>query len=106
MESAAIACALEAAEYKARLAWIQRLNAAALRDYSRDGSRIELTYDRSAIVRVREFVRREQHCCPFLQFTTRDEKDSLLVVIEVPEIRAELADALFGGYTDTGTPAT
>jgi hypothetical protein len=103
-ESAAIACTLSATDYNERLARIQQLNTAALRDYRRDGSRIELTYNRSARRRVRAFVRQERQCCPFLDFTIHDEKDALIMVIEAPEDAGATADALFAPYTQQGSP--
>lgn len=101
-KSSAIACALVAADYKERLAWIEELNRASLRAYRRDGSRIELAYDLSATVRVREFVRREQQCCPFLEFAIQEGENAIFLVIEAPEDACEAADVLFGSYTARG----
>ena len=100
--SSAIACALAAADYKERLAWIGELNRAALRDYRRDGSRIELAYDLIATARVREFVRREQECCPFLEFDIQEGENAVFLVIDAPEDAREAADVLFGTYTARG----
>lgn len=102
VESSVVACMLAAADYKDRLAWIDELNAAALRAYRRDGSRIELTYSPSAATRVRELVDREKQCCPFLGFTLRDDKDAIVLVIEAPDDSRAAADALFASFTDTG----
>jgi hypothetical protein len=100
-EPSAVACNLAEADYKERLAWIDELNTSALRDYRRDGPRIELTYDPAATPRVREFVRREQECCPFLAFNIRDEYDAVVVAIEAPENAGKAADMLFAPYTAT-----
>jgi hypothetical protein len=94
-----VACALAAGDYTDRLAWIEDLNADALRNYRREGTRMELTYDPSAATLVREFVRREQQCCSFLDFTIRRETDAVIVEITAPEGTGEVADALFGTYT-------
>ncbi|MGH3551087.1 MAG: hypothetical protein ACRDT5_00500 [Mycobacterium sp.] len=75
--------------------WIEQLNAAALRDYDRESSRIELTYDPAVAARVREFVRGEQECCPFLEFTIHEDENALIVTIEAPEDASEAADELF-----------
>jgi hypothetical protein len=100
-KSSPVACTLAAGDHKDRIAWIGELNAAALRDYQRVGGRIELVYEPSAAARVREFVRREHECCPFLDFTIQEDRDALILVIEAPENASEAADALFGTYTAT-----
>jgi hypothetical protein len=74
---------------------VEQLNAAALRGYDRDGSRIELTYDPAAAARVREFVRGEQECCPFLEFTIHGDENALIVTIDAPEGVSEAADVVF-----------
>jgi hypothetical protein len=91
-----VACTLTAADRNDRLAWIAELNAAALRDYWRDGARIQLIYNRSAAPRVRELVRREQQCCPFFAFDVRDEADAVILVIDAPD--GVGADALLAPY--------
>jgi hypothetical protein len=100
-QSFAVACTLGAADYKHRLAWIAELNTAALHDYRRAGARIELTYHPSAEARVRELVRREQQCCPFLDFSVRREDDVVMLEITGPEDVGDAADALFAPYTAT-----
>jgi hypothetical protein len=100
-EPSGVVCKLGAADYKARLARIEALNADALRDYQRGGRRIELTYDPAAATRVREFVHREQECCPSLDFRIRHEGRALIVVIEAPEDASAAADALFAPYSAT-----
>ncbi len=97
-QSAAIACNLSATEYHDRIAWIEDLNKAALRDYRRDGRRIELGYGASEAVRVREFVQRERQCCPFLEFAVRRGDDRIVVTIVAPPEVGESADALFECY--------
>ena len=103
-ESSVFACTLAANDHKDRMAWIEELNAAALRGYRREGLRIELMYDPSAAARVREFVDREQQCCPFLDFTMRHENGSFILVIDSPEDASEAADALFAPYVLTRDP--
>jgi len=98
-ERAAIACRLDVADYKDRLAWIAELNAAALRDYRSDGRRIELTYEPPAAARVRELVRREQECCPLLKFTARAETSAVTLTVEAPHEAAEAADTILAPYT-------
>jgi hypothetical protein len=100
MESFAVACALSAVAYQERSAWIKELNSDALRGYRRHGTQIELTYEPRAAARVREFVRREQECCPFLGFTIRETSDAFVLEISVPADAGEAADVLFGSYTE------
>jgi hypothetical protein len=102
MEPSSFACTLVAAEYEDRWGWIERLNAEALRNCRRVGSRIELSYHRSVAARVWEFVRREQRCCPFLDFTVYEKGDAIVVTITAPGGVSASADALFGPYTATG----
>ncbi|MBO0865345.1 MAG: hypothetical protein J2P16_09770 [Mycobacterium sp.] len=84
-ESPPVACTMTATDYEARVAWIEELNATALGDYRRDGSRIQLSYDPSAGAQVHELVRREEKCCPFLDFAIHDGDDAVILVIEAPQ---------------------
>ncbi|MDA4106514.1 hypothetical protein [Mycolicibacterium holsaticum] len=93
------ACNLPAADYRKRLAWIDELNSTALRGYRRLGRHIELRYDPCAADLVREFVRGERECCPFLGFTLRETRNAIIVWIEVPEDLSDAADDLFAPYT-------
>lgn len=97
-ELPAIACTLSAAEYRDRIAWIADLNRSALLGYRRDGRRIALNYHASYAARVRDFVGREQRCCPFLGFAVEFHGDVLTVEVEAPVEAAEAADALFDPY--------
>lgn len=103
IDSTAVACSLAPTDRKSRLAWINELNAAALRDHRRDASRIELAYDPSAAPRVRELVDREKECCPFLSFTIREENGACILVIETPGDTGTDADELFAAYVDRGS---
>lgn len=93
-----LACVLTADEHAARIAWIQELNAAALTGYHRDGHRMRLKYRPAVAAQVREFVRREQQCCPFLSFATEEHPDSFVVIIDAPDELDFIADDLFAGY--------
>jgi hypothetical protein len=98
-EPVELACTLTADEHAARIAWIQELNAAALTDYHRDGHRMRLKCRPAAAAQVREFVRGEQQCCPFLSFTTEQHPDAFVVIIDAPTGLDSVADALFAPYT-------
>ncbi len=101
-EKSAIACTLTSADYRNRMAWIERLNRTALRNYRRERSRIELTYDATAAARVRGFVRREQHCCPFLDFSVHAAGDVVVLTIRSDQDLGDAADELFGAYSAGG----
>lgn len=95
------ACNLPAADYRKRLAWIRELNRTALRDHRRESRAIELRYDPGARDRVREFVRGERECCPFLGFSVHENRDALVVRIEAPDDLRHAADELFASYTSS-----
>ena len=97
-EANPIACTLSSPEFRARIEWIARLNADALREHHRNGLQIELIYASDAAVRVREMVRRERQCCAFLSFTLQESQDSVAVTIEVPENGREIAEIVFESF--------
>lgn len=94
-EPPAIACTLAPADFKARLAAIAELNAAALVSHRRDDLRLELTYAAAAREQVVSMVRGEQTCCAFLTFDIREEDDGVHVIIEAPENAREAAETVF-----------
>ncbi len=93
-----VACSLAAGDYKARIAWIADLNAAALHAHRRDDLRLELTYAADARDRVGEMVRREQDCCAFLTFEVRETRDGVRLTITAPERARGAADDLFAPF--------
>ncbi|MGE2725653.1 hypothetical protein [Mycolicibacterium pulveris] len=95
------ACNLPPGDYRKRLAWIRELNSTALCDIRRESRHIELRYDPRAIDLVREFVRGERECCPFLDFTVQESRDAVVVRIEIPDELRHGADELFAPYTAT-----
>lgn len=101
-----IACTLQPGDFQQRLAWIGALNRDALRSRRRDGLRLELTYARGALGRVREMVAREQDCCAFLDFHLRADDDSVRLVIEAPEPALDMLDAVFEPFLAQAPVAT
>ncbi len=97
-ERVELACTLTSDEHTARIAWIEDLNATALVGYQRDGHRLRLRYHPSASARAREFVRREQQCCPFLRFSAEEQREAFVVIIYAPPGLDSAADALFATY--------
>jgi hypothetical protein len=63
-----IACTLTGASLAERAAWLRRLGEAALIEGVRSGDRLELRFRPEAADDVRELVRAESECCPFLCF--------------------------------------
>lgn len=94
-----VACALTTGDRAARIAWITRLNAAALDTYQRDGHRIRLRYRPFAAAQARELVRRERECCPFLHLRTEEYDDAFVVIIDAPPDLVAAADELFVHHT-------
>jgi hypothetical protein len=94
-EAASIACKLAPGEFKERLAWIDALARDALRSHQRCDLVLDLRYVPEARDRVREMVRNEQLCCPFLTFDLREEPDEIRLIITAPEPARESADMLF-----------
>lgn len=93
-----IACTLSSPDFQARLEWIARLNADALREYHRNGLQLELIYASEAALRVRELVRGERRCCAFLTFTLQESQDSVALTIEVPESGRGIAEIVFESF--------
>lgn len=100
-ESPQATCTLAAADYPARIAWIEELNETALTGYHRDGNHIRLRYHPAAAAMAREFVRREQQCCPSLHFTTEEDEGAFVVTIDAPAELGTAGDALFAAFTAT-----
>jgi hypothetical protein len=88
-----------------RLAWIQSVNAHALREYHREGLTLHLTYELEARDAVHELVRGERACCRFLRFELREEPDAIRVTIVAPAESREAAALLFAHFVAAGERA-
>jgi hypothetical protein len=97
-----IACTLQGAGYRERLAWIEELARDGLRAVTRDDLRLELRYTADVAGRVREMVRKEQVCCAFLDFDLTETGEEVRLTITVPERAREVADALFEQFVPSG----
>src|SRR5688572_24852801 len=82
---APIACTLNGATYRDRLASITRLADDGLLSHERRDLVLELRYRRSVADRVRDLVAQEQECCAFLRFDTEETADEVRVTISAPE---------------------
>jgi hypothetical protein len=94
-EAPPIACALAPGALKDRLAWISALTRDALRSHERHDLILDLRYAPDAAERVREMIRNEQACCPFLTFDLHEEATEIRLTITAPEAAREAADMLF-----------
>jgi hypothetical protein len=97
-ETPSISCTLASPELQARLEWISRLNAQALREHHRNDLRIELIYASDAVESVREMVERERLCCAFLNISIQEEQDFVTVMLEVPEEGRAVAPTVFESF--------
>lgn len=106
VETSPIACTLGAGDFKARLAWIAALNAAALRAERQDGVRLELTYAPEARDQVLDLIRREQECCAFLSFALDEDPSGLRLTVEAPEAVRDGVDTVFAPFRSKVTAAS
>jgi hypothetical protein len=95
VDTAPIACTLNAADMKTRRGKRAELNRTALASYHRDDLRLDLLYAVDARRQVLEMVRAEQTCCAFLTFEVREEPGALRVIVTAPERARDAADSLF-----------
>jgi hypothetical protein len=93
-ESQPVACTLTGEIFRDRLTWIEQLTREALRGHERADLTLTLRYAREAAQRVQELVRKEQGCCAFLTFKTREQGDEVWLTVTAPEAARPTADAL------------
>jgi hypothetical protein len=79
-----IACTLTGASLAERAVWLRRLGEAALIEGVRSGDSLELRFRPEAVDDLRELVRAESECCPFLSFERRDREGGLLLTVAGP----------------------
>ena len=103
-ETTPITCALAPGAYKDRMAWMATLTRDALRSYERRDLVLDLRYAPEARDRVREMVRNERSCCPFLTFDLNERPGQIQLTISAPETAREAADMLFEQFV-AGAPA-
>lgn len=98
-EPTPLACTLTPADHAARAEWIKELSETALRGYRREGNRLRLGYHPAAAADVRELIRRERECCPFLRFATEEGPEEFVVIVEAPTGLGTAAEAAFAPHT-------
>lgn len=97
-KAAPVACSLGGAELKERVDGIRALARRSLRHAVRTPLTLSFTYGSEASEEVRDMVRREQACCPFLTFDLKDDPHGMLLTITAPKAAAETAAALFDHF--------
>jgi hypothetical protein len=88
-----IACTLTGASLEERGRWLRRLGAEALVGARRDADRLVLRFRPAALAEVRELVRAEGECCPFLEFRVEEAPGQVMVAISGPADAAPVLDA-------------
>jgi hypothetical protein len=89
-----IACTLTGASLEERGEWLRRLGEWALIDGVRRGDRLEVTFRPEAAADVRELVRAERECCPFLELRVETGERQVGLVVAAPPQGAPVLDAL------------
>jgi hypothetical protein len=89
-----IACTLTGASLEERAAWLRRLGEAALVDGARHGERLELRFQPEAEPDVRQLIRAERECCPFLVFEVEPGDAEIRVGISGPAEAGPVLDAM------------
>jgi len=89
-----IACTLTGASLQERAQWLRRLGAAALIEGARDGDRLELRFRPRAADDVRELVRAERECCPFLGFELRPAGEEVRLTVTGPSDAGPVLDGM------------
>lgn len=93
-----IACTLDAGNSKFRTAQIEDLASRHLRSVSRKPLSVELTYATEASSELRDIVRKETQCCPFLNFDLAESPDGIRLKITAPGAARDAADTLFAHF--------
>jgi hypothetical protein len=57
-----------------------------------NGYRLRVRPDADVETALREFVRRDKECCPFLDFSVRRDQDALQLEVRGPEAASRLLD--------------
>ena len=93
----AIACTLSPADMAARGEELREIARAALVGRERYAGGVRLVYRNSEAIEaaLRDLIRRERECCPFLDFTLDSRAERLALDIAAPSEAEEVLDAIF-----------
>lgn len=89
-----LACHLDAANYQQRIRRFAELNRDFLLELRPLDLGLELIYSLGASADLRELVRLEGECCPFLRFRLEDGHRSITLSISVPETARDSVEVL------------
>lgn len=101
----AIACTLQADDFRSRTAWIRDIAERHLRKSTRSALTLHLVYAGEATDDIREMVRKERACCPFLRFDLSIADNEVHLLITAPEAAREAAGMLFDHFAPDLAPA-
>lgn len=93
----AIACTLDATDFKDRVTGIRDLASRHLLSSRRETLRLHLVYAAAALPEVQDLVAQESECCAFLDFHMQSG-DRVELTITAPESAASAADELFAHF--------
>ncbi|QYO76572.1 MULTISPECIES: hypothetical protein [Devosia] len=93
----AIACTLDAHDFKERAASIRDLASRHLLSSNRQPLALRLTYAAEALGEVEALVAKESDCCAFLDFDIR-AGEQIELIITAPENAALAADEFFAHF--------
>lgn len=97
-QSAPVGCTLTQVDFEARIARFRDLAARSLRTAHREPFSLHLIYAPEAAQEVRDLVRQEQGCCPFLHFDVWENERGVSVTITATREAQNSADTLFAHF--------
>jgi hypothetical protein len=89
-----LACSLQGAAFKERIAWLKDLQKRALLDHRRDGHSLQLLFAKTAKSDVQALVEKENACCGFLSFAINETGRGLHLTITPPPDAVDFIDEL------------
>ena len=98
-EDVPIACSLSSPEYQTRIRRFAILNRDFLLKSCRLELGLELTYSLAATEELRDLVRLEEECCPFLRFQLQPRETSITLSITVPDSARDSVDVLLQPFS-------
>lgn len=93
-----IACALDAGDFKTRVADIRALSSRSLLRSERKPLSLHLTYGPEALHDVEDLVAKESECCSFLNFEVTQDAAGVHLDIIAPVEALPAADELFAHF--------
>lgn len=90
-----IACTLDGAALRRRLAWIRRVTNSHLLSHRMDGTVLRLTYRSTALPDLEQIVAQERDCCAFMRYSLERLPDAVMLTIEAPSGSGTDAQWLF-----------